>query len=589
MTQDPVAADAAPRAAHRPRLWLPVALLTFYWAFIGITYLVEMPTFTRFLAHTGAFLFVALVFLLWWAFNRRVRARDRIIILATAVASPAVAMLISDKTLGPFPVFSGLPLLFSAWAAWLLLARNASHRVWMFGLVALLFVSTGVFALFRMEGLDGTGRPDFKWRWSASPEEEYLALQSTPVERAEDKRTAVTLRPGDWPGFRGANRDSVVRTVLISTDWEKSPPPQKWRRPIGPGWSSMAVVDGRLFTQEQRGDNEAVVCLDADTGSQIWSHLEPGRFWDSLSSTGPRATPTFAGGRIYSQGATGTLVCLDAATGAKLWSRNVLSDATAKLPDWGVASSPLVTDGVVIVYAAGQGGKGLLAYRADSGELAWTVDAGEYSYSSPHLATIAGRQQVLFISDKGLTAVDPATGKSLWQYAAPGQPPRSLQPLLVGEAQLLVPLGMESPTDLIEITHSGDSYAATRKWTSRNLKPSFNDFVMHDGHVYGFDGKIFSCVELRTGERKWKKGRYGTGQVLLLADQPVLLVLSDQGQAVLVAANPGGFEEFGQFQALEGKTWNHPVIAHGRLYVRNAEEIACYELVPKPPSALAAR
>ena len=142
---------------------------------------------------------------------------------------------------------------------------------------------------------------------------------------------------------------------------------------------------------------------------------------------------------------------------------------------------------------------------------------------------------------------------------------------------------MEVPTDLLDITPSGDAWSVTKHWTSRNLKPSFNDFVLHDGHIYGFDGNIFTCVELKTGNRKWKKGRYGTGQVLLLADQPVLLVLSDQGQAVLVAPNPNAFEELGQLQALNGKTWNHPALAHGRLYVRNAEEIACYELTPKGP------
>jgi outer membrane protein assembly factor BamB len=351
-----------------------------------------------------------------------------------------------------------------------------------------------------------------------------------------------------------------------------------WRRPVGPGWSSVIVVDGRLFTQEQRGEKEAVVCLSADTGAEIWSHEEPGRFWDSLSSAGPRATPTFADGRIYAQGATGTLLCLNAASGRKVWSRNILTDSGGKLPDWGIASSPLVTHGVVVVSSAGQGGKSLLAYRADTGDLAWTANAGLNSYSSPHLARLAGRQQVLFINDKGLLSLDPPTGKTLWEYAAPGQPPRSLQPLPVSDTQLLVPLGMEAPTDLLEVSPAGNAFTVTKRWTSRNLKPSFNDFVLHDGHIYGFDGSIFTCVELKTGNRKWKKGRYGTGQVLLLADQPVLVVLSDQGQVVLVAANPNAFEELGQFQAIEGKTWNHPALAHGRLYVRNAEEMACYEL-----------
>ena len=233
----------------------------------------------------------------------------------------------------------------------------------------------------------------------------------------------------------------------------------------------MAVVDGRLFTQEQRGEQEAVVCLDADTGAEIWSHLEPGRFWDSLSSTGPRATPTFADGRIYAQGATGTLVCLDAATGTKVWSRNILSDSGNKLPDWGVSSSPLVAHGLVVVYAGGPadpkgaGREALLAYRADTGEPAWSAGAGAYSYSSAQLATLAGREQVLFVSNQGLIAVDPASGATLWEYAALGQPPRSCQPMPVGDAQLLVQLGMEAPTDLLDVVRSGDAFTATKRWS----------------------------------------------------------------------------------------------------------------------------
>jgi outer membrane protein assembly factor BamB len=340
----------------------------------------------------------------------------------------------------------------------------------------------------------------------------------------------------------------------------------------------MCIVDGRLFTQEQRGGKEAVVCVDAGTGAEVWSHEEDGRFWDTLSSAGPRGTPTFSEGKVYAQGATGTLVCLEAGSGRKVWSRDVLADGGGKLPDWGVSSSPLVTNGVVIVFGAGQGGKGLVGYRADSGEVAWTLDWGVVSYSSAQLATIGGVEQVLFIGDAGLVAVEGATGKKVWEYGAAGQPPRSLQPCVVDGSRVLVPLGMEAPTDLIEVVRGGEGYSVKKVWTSKNLKPSFNDFVVHVGHVYGFDVAIFSCVELGTGARKWKKGRYGTGQVLLLADQGLLLVLSDQGKVVLVRARADAFEEVGEFQAIEGKTWNHPVVVGGKLYVRNAAEMACFEV-----------
>jgi outer membrane protein assembly factor BamB len=577
----PSRAEATPRRA--PRLWLPMSLVGLYWAYVSVSsYLVEMPTFTRFISQTLALLGVALIFLIWWSFNRRIAGRDRLVVLAAAVISPVLAKTLSDKTLGPIPIIYGLPILFTLWALWLFVARKASLRVWRFGLLIAIFLSTGFFTLLRMEGLRGAGAADLRWRWSATPEERYLSARPTPSDSFAATQPAVlTLRAGDWPGFRGPNRDAVVRGVWIATDWSKTPPRQLWRRPIGPAWSSMIIVDGRVFTQEQRGGEEAVVCLNADTGSEIWSHKERGRFWDALSSAGPRATPAFADGRIYAQGATGILQCLDAASGRKIWSRDILTDSGAKLPQWGIAGSPLVSDGIVFVYSAGEDGKGLLAYRADSGDLAWTADAGVHSYSSPHLANIAGRQQVLFISDKGLIAVEPHTGKTAWEYRSPGTPPRSCQPSLISDTQLLVPLGMEAATDLIEVAPAGDAYVATKRWTSRNLRPSFNDFVVHDGHIYGFDGSTFCCVDLKTGNRNWRKGNYGTGQVLLLADQPMLLVLSDQGKVALVAPRPDRFEEVGQFEAITGKTWNHPAIAQRGLYVRNAEEIACYDLAPR--------
>jgi hypothetical protein len=208
------------------------------------------------------------------------------------------------------------------------------------------------------------------------------------------------------------------------------------------------------------------------------------------------------------------------------------------------------------------------------------------SYSSPQPAVIGGKPHILFLGERGLTAFDPASGSVVWEYAAPrGGPglPRSTQPHRVGDTQFLIASEPDAGTVLIDLKHEGDTWAAAQRWASRALKPSFNDFVVSGGSIYGFDGGIFCCVDLQSGKRRWKDGRYGHGQVLLLADQRVLLVLAEEGEAVLLAANPERHEELGRFRALEeGKTWNHPVIAHGRLYVRNAKEIACYELKPGP-------
>jgi outer membrane protein assembly factor BamB len=405
-----------------------------------------------------------------------------------------------------------------------------------------------------------------------------LRFETRPVDSQQTQIPPFELQPGDWPGFRGPNRDSVVHGVKLATDWNTSPPHAVWRRRVGPAWSSFVAVGDRLFTQEQRGEMETVVCLAAETGQEFWAHEDPARFSDGQAGAGPRATPTFDAGRIYSFGATGLLNCLDAATGSAIWTRDVTRDCDGQAPMWGFSSSPLIVDGMVVVYAGGTIDQALLAYRANSGELAWKAVTGEVSYSSPQLASIGGQEQILFLSERGLTSVAPDSGDVLWNHEALHPKIwRAVQPRLVGDSQVLIgseDLGLV----LLDVAQADGDWIARQQWISTAIQPAFSDFVVHDGHAYGFDGSIFCCTDLATGSRRWKGGRYGHGQVLLLADQPLLVVLGETGEAVLLAARPDKHEELGRFQAIEGKTWNHPVIAHGRLYVRNDVEMACYAL-----------
>jgi outer membrane protein assembly factor BamB len=347
------------------------------------------------------------------------------------------------------------------------------------------------------------------------------------------------------------------------------------------------IVGNRLFTQEQLGQKEAVVCLDAGNGQTLWSHQDAARHEDVQGGAGPRATPTYADGRIYSLGATGILNCLNAETGQRKWFRDIAADAETKVPMWGFSSSPLVVGDVAVVFAGDDTGttdKTLLAYRKDTGKPAWSAQAGQRSYSSPQLAMVDGEPQLLFVSERGLLAFNPSAGAMLWEHSTPpGNPgvPRAIQPRSAGTNGILFDAGPELGTALVGVKHSDGSWIPTERWISRQLKPSFNDFVVHENGLYGFDGRIFTCIDLQTGKRLWKAGRYGSGQVLLLSDQALLLVVTDEGEAVLVTADPSEHRELGRFQAINGKTWNHPVIAHGRLYVRNAEEIACYEVTAR--------
>jgi outer membrane protein assembly factor BamB len=578
--------------AAPPRIALALVMVGLFWLFSFVLAWMELPTFVRFLSRIALSMLLLLCFTLWWLLHRGTSRRDRLVALGTAIAGGLGAVLLGHESLGEtsaarlFGLMMMAPgFVFPAWVLWLLVSRRMAAGKRRLGLLAVLLLTSGVFTLIRLDGLSGEQEATIYWRWSRTAEDLYAAEREREEEgflSAQASRKALRPQPGDWTGFRGPNRDSVVHGVTIATDWNAAPPRRLWRRRIGPAWSSVVIVDDRLFTQEQRRQAEAVVCLDAATGQEVWAHLDRTRFQESVSGAGPRATPTFADGRLYTLGATGILNCLDAATGKRLWFHDLVEETQAKVPLWGFCSSPLVVKGVVIVFAGGEDNKGLLAYRADTGKLSWTAAAGSGSYSSPQPASFADeqQQQVLFFSDHGLTALDPATGDLLWEHVvdAPGAP-RSIQPHLAGKSQVLIASETDLGTALIEVrSRNGRSWTAAEQWSSWSLKPSFNDFVVHEGFIYGFDGRTFCCVDVETGERRWRKGRYDHGQVLLLAEQGLLLVVAENGTAILLRANPQQHEELSRFQAIKGKTWNHPVLVRGRLYVRNAEEIACYEL-----------
>jgi len=292
----------------------------------------------------------------------------------------------------------------------------------------------------------------------------------------------------------------------------------------------------------------------------------------------PRAKPTLANGALYVVGSTGTFLRLNPVTGEIVWKKELTQVADGKVPMWGFSSSPLVLGPVVVVYGGGAGEKGLLAFETASGDLRWSVPCPVNSYGSPQLNNILGEDSILMLSSSGLALLDPANGKTRLDYEWKIAQFRALQPHVVGSDTILLPTGMNMGTRAIRLKKSNGQYAAEELWTSRQLKPDFVDLVTYHGHAYGNDGGILTCIDLQTGERKWKGGRYGKGQILLLENSGLLLILSEQGQVVLVAADPSEHRELASFQALEGKTWNHPVLVGDRLYVRNSQAAAAYRV-----------
>jgi outer membrane protein assembly factor BamB len=562
---------------NKPRLWPAYVVLGLQVVTIGLSVTPQINNLTRFLYMMAGPLVCLALFLTWLLFASRLRWQERLAVPFGAAILGLVAGQFAHQTMQVALWIYGVPvaMLLITLAETLLASRQSRSRlVATFSLVA---CGWAAFTAGRLEGFDGSYWPQFRWRWQPSPEQ--LLLERQVAEPSGDARVAIELSAADWPGFRGANRDGRIVNMTVQIDWNTSPPKELWRIPVGPAWSSFACGADRLFTQEQRGESEAVVCYHAGTGKEVWRQTVQTRFTEVVSGAGPRATPTIADGRLYTMGAKATLNCLDAATGEPIWSRDLVAEIGAKVPMWGFSCSPLVVDEHVIVYADGRDGQGLVAYDRRTGDPAWHVAAGGMNYTSAQPAAIAGVDLALFVNETGLLGIDPADGSVLWQFKPSGLKPfLMVQPQPISDHSVIMPLGDGIGVTRVDIQHDDAGWKVAERWTSRHLKPSFNDFVYHEGHLYGFDQNIFTCVDAETGKRKWKQGRYGFGQVLLMEASSSLIITCESGEVVHLAADPEEHRELGRIPALDGKTWNHPIVAANRLFLRNSEEAACYAL-----------
>jgi outer membrane protein assembly factor BamB len=552
----------------------------------------------------GSFVCTLVIFI-WWFFFSRAAWRERLsVLLFIAVGLGGTWAFLHESIVGGmmgrmYPVLS-VPMISVALVAWAVAARRLTGVTRFATLAAAIVASCAAWTLVRSEGVMGEGSPQLAWRWTKTHEERLVAREPIPAPAVpaaaakEEAKKPVTpqearaaliatsvpiarrdVAPAEWPGFRGPGRDSVVRGSRIKTDWAATPPVKLWRREVGPGWSSFAVGGGLIYTQEQRGEFEVVACYRLATGEPVWTHRDAARFYESNGGPGPRGTPTLHDGRIYTIGATGILNALDASSGAVLWTRNAAVDTGAKIPGWGYTSSPLLVDGSVIVATSGR----MAAYDVTTGNPRWTAQSGGGSYSSPHLVTIDGVPQIVLLNGSGATSVAPGDGKVMWKHAWPGS--TILQPAMTEDGGLLITTGDMAGgqgTRRLAVAKGASGWTAEERWTTRGLKPYFNDLVVHKGHAFGFDGSILSCIDLKDGNRKWKGGRYGLGQMLLLADQDLLLVVSEEGELALVGAGSEQFSEVSRFRAIEGKTWNHPVLVGDTLLVRNGEEMVALRL-----------
>lgn len=490
------------------------------------------------------------------------------------------------------PFFGRLILLvlppIGLWIVWRDLDRTRGQKVlatvftvlWLIPYLVLVLMGASALGLVALEFKGGFG-PSVVWRKTAP---NYTVLEQSRriqalYEEVPLERTNVLARLTPyWTDFRGPRRDGIYAERPILTQWPVEGLRRLWRQPCGAGYASFVVARGLAVTIEQRRELETVAAYALDTGREVWASSYPAMFTEWMGGDGPRATPTCHADFVYSLGATGRLRCLSLDRGTLLWERNVLEDTGAENLRYGMACSPLIVgQDVVVLSGSGAHNQAVVAYDHLTGERSWAVLGDTMAYTSPALVELAGRTQLLVVTAQRALGLDPSRRQVLWEYPWQVQYENAIaMPVLVSSNRFMISAGYGAGAALVEIRASGDGFQAAEIWRNRNMKNKFNSSVFWQDHIYGLDEGVLCCINARTGERVWRDGRYGYGQLLLAEGH--LFVLSGEGDLALVPATPAGFTEKHRVRALNGKTWNVPALAHGRLLLRNSAEMTCFDL-----------
>jgi outer membrane protein assembly factor BamB len=535
--------------------------------------------------------------------SRRIR-RTPLILTALTVLAVVLAVLARtfrealsdgplrfDFAIANFVTFGmGLALLV-AWCLWLI--RSSGYRPicsrWL-PVLSLVAVASGI-ACYRpvFDGAMGIRRWEPRW-WSSH---RNIATAGTVV--------AVDVEPdGDaFDQFMGPNRNGVVPAGNIDFgQFHKAS--VVWKIEVGEGWSGFVAANNACYTMRQVGDQESVICLDINSGSPKWEYRHKRRHDDPLGGVGPRATPALSDGKLYCQGANGMLVCLDASSGELLWKQEL--DRLLNIPlnagtttrgeawqiensncAWGRAGSPLIVDELVVVPGGGPADgrhATLIAFDKRTGEKRWQGGTFPIGYSSPMLFELAGVRQVVYVSEADVLGIDPENGNVLWTFPWPGSSnsdASTSQPVRVSDNRLLNSKGYGAGAQVMELFREGEKWATRKIWSNpRVLKTKLTSVVIRDGFAYAISDGILECADVETGERKWKAGRFGHGQLLMVED--FLLVHSEDGVLRLVRANPEKYEPLEELETVSGVCWNTICLYRNYLLVRSDLEAACIKL-----------
>ena len=501
--------------------------------------------------------------------------------LATRVVAADFDSAWATVTLVILSVIGGVTLV-SKW----LRKTSRAHR-WLFPVAGMTLIVTLLLS-FRIDTFSGSLWPTFEPRW-LTPHDESLNALSLSGQKLALSRSS----PGDYHQFLGPLRDNSASHVKLNPDWKAHPPRRLWKRAVGAGWGGFSAVNGYAVTMEQRGPSELVICYDIETGETHWSHAEKLRHESLLGGIGPRSTPTIDQGQVFALGATGLLRCLDGATGNAIWQFDLLANYGISPAEesaaiaWGRSGSPLVTNDLVIIPAGGSQQKrvSLVALNRTNGQIVWEGGNSQVSYASPSLVTLAGVPQILIVNENSVTAHDPSSGELLWSHPWTGSSSSNAsvsQALAATESSVLLSKGYGIGAELLQLEMGDNRQIQVHSlWaSSRVMKTKFTNACLHGGYAYGLSDGVLECIEISSGRRVWKRGRFGHGQLLRVDD--LLLVQAESGEIVLVEANSQRFQQLGSIPALEGQTWNNLCLYKNRLLARNAREATCFSLTIQP-------
>lgn len=510
--------------------------------------------------------------------RRPIRWWPAVTVVALATASLAFVRIRPDYAFQQRNIASTSIVLVAAMLLllWWLFFSRARGRIRLFTLAGLIVLGIGARLSFRITGVTGDLIPIVEPRWSQA---------KATTEKAIGAASTARRLPGDFPQFLGPDRTAILTGTKLDTNWTANPPQELWRVAVGAAWSGFVVVGERAITQEQSGENELVVCRDVFTGSDLWRTTNSGRYATTIAGEGPRTTPTVVGNRVFTLGATGWLQCLDIANGRPYWTTNIADIAHSGVPAWGFSGSPLVTDGRLIVSAGGKEERSLLVFDAATGRLTGSGGSSPANYGSPFLATLAGVPQVVIFNEQDISSHDPVSGALLWQRPWGLKYPLVAVPVQVSSNRVFISAGYGVGAELVEVEKDASGkLTPTTVWSSKRMKAKFANPVMRDGFVYGLDDGILACLDLKDGSQRWKEGRYGHGQALLIGD--LFLLMAESGELVLLKPTPEGPGELARHAIFDAKTWNPIALAGDLLLIRNDREAACLRLAIAPSNPI---